>query len=240
MKRIQIVLPFLFCSYSANIFASTQSFLTQDFTRRKAYISTMTQDQIKKLRDDLKLKANNVKLSPRERWMAVTSFAAMPGDESLANLKSLAESPDWLVRNASLVATHQISSSEGRTLAIQQLSDPALVVRASALDILAQSIDSEDVRSQFWSFISDRKNFRRNQSLFVRSNALKALAKSPMKNEFRSFLELLDDKDPQMAGIAIQGLEKLTNRSFVSKGESLEAQKQKWKLFAKNPSDQKF
>lgn len=221
-------------------FASKPDFLKLDFNQRKAFAATMTQTQVDQLRQSLFAQAKDAKLSPKERWAAVTSLAAIPGSKSVTHLQQLSGSQDWIVRNASLVAAKEIAPEQAKQMAFQLLTDPALVVRSAAVSHLTDLIEAEDVRAEFWKFVSDRRNFRKEQSLFVRSNALKALAKNPSKNEFRNFLELLDDKDQQINQLAIQGLEKLSNRSFVSQGESLAQQKDKWKAFAKDPSSQKF
>lgn len=143
------------------------------------------------------------------RWKALMAASDAKGVLALKDILKAADSKEWFMRNAALVAVNSISVAEGEKLAQRLISDKALVVRSAAVQMLENSKD-RDVRNTLWVELNKDYNFKKQQSLWIRPQIVKILAKSPKDFELKDFVRLLDDKDMQVQPAAVAGLEKLT------------------------------
>ena len=161
------------------------------------------------------------------RWRALVLAARLLGSEIKGDIASASKSTDWFMRSASMMAANEISSDEGAALARRLVNDKALVVRSAAVDILGQTGEITD-RSLLWNIIKDPINMRKGQSLWIRSQALQLLARSPQKKEVSHFISLLKQNDLELQAISIQALEKVSDFQFGSSQDSIEEHRKRW------------
>ena len=81
----------------------------------------------------------------RLRWKALMSLALIGREESLPELELAASSPDWFMRDAALKAMVRVSPDAARTWARRFLSDPALVVRTTAVLSISELADKKSL-----------------------------------------------------------------------------------------------
>ncbi len=151
---------------------------------------------------------------------------------TLKDILKAADSKEWFMRNAALVAVNNISSLEGEKLAQKLISDKALVVRSAAVEVLQNSKDQE-IRNTLWVELNKDYNFKKKQSLWIRPQIVKILAKTPKDAEMRDFMKLLDDKDLEVHPAAVAGLEKLTGVKLGGGQESSSKLVGMWKDYLK-------
>ncbi len=115
-------------------------------------------------------------------------------------LKAL-KSKDWFLREAGLKTLVTVNPERAKIEARLVLQkDPAMLVRASAVTALKILKDTKS-ESVLWESLKDPRNFRKDQSLWIRPQIMATLIefKSNHKENFKSFY---DDKDPQVARLA--------------------------------------
>jgi hypothetical protein len=79
-----------------------------------------------------------------------------------------------------------------------------------------------------WKELGAAYNFRRGQSLWIRSQITKVLAQDPRSYEIPRFAGLLKDNDAQIPQYAVIALEKATNRVLGDGKLSLNDKKRLW------------
>jgi len=161
------------------------------------------------------------------RWRALVLAARLMGSQIKEDITSASKSNDWFMRSASMMAANEISHDEGALLARRLVNDKALVVRSAAVDILGQTGEGSD-RVLLWNIIRDPINVRKGQSLWIRSQALQLLSRSPQKKEISNFISLLKENDLELQAIAIQALEKVSDFQFGSSQDSIEHHRKRW------------
>jgi HEAT repeat protein len=150
--------------------------------------------------------ARSTNLSAQTRWAAM--HEALKEDLALVpEIKKDLKSKDWVLRTAAMSALNQFSTKDGQNAAKQLLSDKALVVRSSAVEIL--STDFTLNRSLLWSEIHQKRNFRKGQSLWIRGQIAKKLSADPQVYEKSQFQKLLNDSDFSVREIASESLAKI-------------------------------
>ncbi len=154
--------------------------------------------------------------SMRLRWRALMMAAETRREKATPDLLKAATHKQWFLRNAALVALSEFNNSEAQKLAKNLLKDKALVVRSAAVDVL-QVNPRPEVRDLLWEEMSEKRNFRNKESLWIRAQIVEALAQKPSDHELKMFTKLIDDKDERVQSAAVGGLEKLTG---VSLGEA--------------------
>lgn len=180
------------------------------------------------------------------RWKSVTLYAALKKEASLPMLTQWAKSPQWFLRNASLVAARTVSAEKAHDIALQLLQDKALVVRSAAVDVLSEDLKAED-RKTLWKEFSASYNFHRQQSLWIRGQILKTLANVPERSEKANFALALEDKDSRVYAQAVQALEKITKLKLGDnlqiknkvKIEDMEKKRALWIQWARNQEETK-
>jgi len=161
------------------------------------------------------------------RWRALVLAARLLGPKMKGDIVSASRSNDWFMRSASMMAANELSPDEGLTLARRMVHDKALVVRSAAVDILGQSEELTD-RNLLWNIIRDPINKRKGQSLWIRSQALQLLVRTPQKKEIPQFISLLKENDLELQALSIQALEKVSNFQFGSNQDSIEDHRKRW------------
>ena len=178
--------------------------------------------------------AKNINLPMSSRWKALLQASEIAEGDQLAKVMAFSKDKDWFMRNALLVALDKMGTDIVYDRAKELLTDKSLVVRSAAADILIR-LNNTDVRRIFSEELSKKYNFNGSASLWIRPQMLKHLAENPSAEERGFFVQILHEKDQQMASISTQVLEKLTgirfsgktNSEIISQWKSYAAQK-KW------------
>lgn len=143
------------------------------------------------------------------RWRSLLTLAMVGGRDVMPELEAALKSPDWFMRDAGLLALRKVDPRSAIRWSKILLSDPALVVRTSAVSTLRQLGDHSS-RDLLWEKLNSPQNFRGSQSLWVRHHIVQALADGAAKGEESKFLQLLADSDSRLHGPAGKALIKIT------------------------------
>ena len=178
--------------------------------------------------------AKNTSLPLSLRWKALLLASENATTQEIPLILEFSKDKDWFMRNATLVALEKMGTDIVYDKAKEMMTDKALVVRSAAAEILIK-LNSVDVRRIFSEELSKKYNFNGSASLWIRPQMLKHLAENPSAEERGFFVQILHEKDQQMASISTQALEKLTgirfsgktNSEIISQWKSYAAQK-KW------------
>jgi hypothetical protein len=136
-----------------------------------------------------------------QRWRATLAMAKIGHKESLVDLEQFLKSPTWYMRSASLLGMALVDSQLSQQKAKELLNrDPALLVRASALQVLSQKKEMD--REFLWKELHNPINFRRGQSLSIRTSILQLLSKHPLAEEKEKFALLAKDSHPEIKKIS--------------------------------------
>ena len=175
--------------------------------------------------------AKNPALSMATRWKALLQASDVAEGEQLNKILSFSKDKDWYMRNAALVALDKMGSDLVYDKAKELMDDKALVVRSAAADILMR-LQSSDVRRIFSKELSKNYNFNGKSSLWIRPQIMRYLTQKPQADEKSFFVQYLHDRDPAIASMSVDALEKLTQIRFESKDrKALVAQ---WKKYAQD------
>jgi len=147
--------------------------------------------------------------SMRLRWRALMMAAEGRREKSTPDLLKASVHKQWFMRNAALVALAEVNEPEAQKLAKKLLKDKALVVRSAAVDVL-QTSPRPEVRDLLWEEMNQKYNFRNQESLWIRSQIVEAMAMKPVDHELKLFSKFLNDKDMRVQSAAVGGMEKLT------------------------------
>jgi HEAT repeat protein len=147
--------------------------------------------------------------SMRLRWRALMMAAEGRREKSTPDLLKASVHKQWFMRNAALVALAEVNEPEAQKLAKKLLKDKALVVRSAAVDVLQKSPRPE-VRDLLWEEMNQKYNFRNQESLWIRSQIVEAMAQKPADHELKLFTKFLNDKDARVQAASVGGMEKLT------------------------------
>lgn len=165
------------------------------------------------------------------RWKSLTLFAQLQKEKSEAVLQKALTSKEWFLRNAALLAYDQVLPQKSISVATKMLSDKALVVRSAAVKVLAKKMDP-NLRETFWAELNQKRNFRKNQGLFIRGQILDVLSQNPQKSESPLFAQLLQESDVRLHQPAINALEQLTSKKMGAKADTLDQKRTKWLSWA--------
>lgn len=172
------------------------------------------------------------KASMEARWRAVTSVGAIGGVESIPEIERALKKNEWYMRSAGLVAMSNVNRKSAIYWARKLLSDKALVVRAAAVETLAELKDTE-ASSVLWQKLYAKENFKNGQSLFVRKRIVETLAQLNQSGSESKFIEVLGDKDKSLHPSAILALERMTQIRFSDLG-SIPLQRERWQAWWKD------
>ena len=162
---------------------------------------------------DLKKMAFSSQHPMNLRWKALMGMAEAQKQKSVKDLLVAANHKEWFMRNGALMAMVHADSHEAVRLARQLLSDKALVVRSAAVEVLSEDLTSEN-RDILWEQLEKPINFKREQSLWIRPQIVRALADQPLSSEKIYFAQLLNEKEAEIQKEAIRGLEALTGKKL--------------------------
>ncbi len=171
------------------------------------------------------------------RWKALTLASALKSEQVLPELELSLQAPEWFMRNAALLSLEKYHPKRAKTAAVALLKDKALVVRSAAVQVLAKQMDAK-TRDLFWEELNSPKNFRRKQSLWIRSQMLSSLAQNPESHETAMFLKSLQESDVKIQASAVKAMEKLTKSTLGAKKDlAIGAKRELWIKWAKARSN---
>lgn len=150
------------------------------------------------------------------RWKSLTLAAQINKEKAQEPLSKALKSQEWFMRNAALVAYREVFPEKTVAIATELLKDKALVVRSAAVESLPPLM-TDEVRDRLWEELHQDYNFRKKQSLWVRSLILQKLAATPRSKEASLFVRALKEPDERLHSHAIQALEKISSLKLGTK-----------------------
>lgn len=175
--------------------------------------------------------AKNPALSMATRWRALLQASDVAEGAELNKILSFTKDKDWYMRNAALVALDKMGTDLVYDKAKELMSDKALVVRSAAADILMR-LQNSDIRRIFSKELAKNYNFNGKSSLWIRPQMMRYLTQKPQADERGFFVQYLHDRDPVVAAMSVDALEKLTQVRFDAKDrKGLISQ---WKKYAQD------
>ncbi len=158
----------------------------------------------------LKRKAFSDSFDMSERWKSIVEMSQIQHKDRLPDLKKALKSQTWYIRNAALLALDKMDANLAEAEAIKLLSDPALVVRSAAVEVLAKRMRSSALaRKSLWEELNDKQNMIQKESLWIRPQIIQHLAKFPVLAEKSRFQALLSDSSAQVQDIARNALNQI-------------------------------
>lgn len=161
------------------------------------------------------------------RWRAVTAVGRIGRRESLPEIERALRHNDWFMRNAGLVALARIDRNAAIDWAHRLVSDKALVVRAAAVETMADLRDTSAV-PVLWKKLNAPENFHRNQSLFIRRRIVEALAILAKAGDESKFIGVLNDPDQTLHPLAVMALEKTTKSVLGASKDPTPVRRELW------------
>lgn len=195
---------FIICLISV-VFAAPQTKIQFERSELKHALQQDRLADVKKMGPQGYKELRQIMLSDTEpmerRWQAILAMAKIGREESRLDLEQNLKNPTWFVRSASLLGLSLIQAEVGEQKAKEAMSrDRALLVRATALQVLSQSKKLD--RSFLWKELHNPINFHQGRSLSLRTSIVKVLAQNPKKGENEKFSFLLKEADPEIRQIS--------------------------------------
>lgn len=152
------------------------------------------------------------------RWQSLIRAAELAGPEQIAQISAFAKSTDWYMRNAALVALEKIDTSYAIDQAKILVQDKALVVRSAAVEMLAKK-NTLEIRRIFADELNKGYNYSGKQSLWIRPQMMKVIAKFVSQDDRQFLAKYLFDSDKKVAAISATALEKISSIRFDDKNK---------------------
>ena len=169
--------------------------------------------------------------SLQARWRSITTMGRLDAIGYRAQIDRALVSPEWFMRNAALIALLADERTRAVSWSVRMLEDRALVVRTQAVRNLI-GLNAAEAEPMLWKQIGDRRNYKGEESLWIRGHIAEALARLTLTNQgssrTREFQRLLMDPDERLHRWAILGLENSTGYKLSDRKEPTEIQRQKW------------
>lgn len=144
--------------------------------------------------------------SMKIRWRGMMALVRIDKKKAEKELPKFIENKSWYIRNAALIALNEFDPSLSAKYAEKLISDPALVVRSAAVDILKHNMNQQR-RDLLWEEFHQARNIHGKSNLWIRSQILEILAKNPRPLERKLFEVIAAQKNVELAKIAKSALE---------------------------------
>lgn len=163
------------------------------------------------------------------RWRAITTMGKWDALEFRPELDRALVSPEWFMRNSALIALLNDERTRAISWSMKMLEDRSLVVRTQAVRNLI-GLSAVESEPHLWKALNDKRNFRGDESLWIRAHIAEALARlaSHDPRASKNFHRLLIDRDERLHRWAIIGLETSTGMKMSDRKEAIEVRRQKW------------
>lgn len=146
-------------------------------------------------------------LSMEQRWAAYHQALKKNPNDSYEIAKKAINSKDWYLREAGLKTYMALNPNKAKKYARDLFkNDPSLLVRSSALNAL-RILNDTSSEKLLWQSLNDPKNFRGDQSLWIRPKIVSTLLDFKLIDK-KQFEKLKSDKDPQIVNMAHLALKK--------------------------------
>ena len=172
-------------------------------------------------------RAKNEKLTMNERWSALLQASNFASRTEVSEIQKFAQSKEWYLRNAALVALKRINPELAQQEAVKLLSDKALVVRSAAVEVVAEKMTDRN-KTALVSELNKAYNFNRNSSLWIRKQILEKVAAIATAKDQNLFVKTLFDQDKKISELSANTLEKLTGKK-IARNKFV----QNWRAYAK-------
>ena len=143
------------------------------------------------------------------RWNALMSIARLHPQKSTPYIRQALHHSSWFFKNAGLIAMEMVNPQRAVVYAVRFLEHPSLVLRTASVEVIRRQKAVQHT-SLLWNQLSDKKNFRKGQSLWIRRYIVQALSSFSKPSDTQRFLVLLEDPDPNVRSIALQTIHQLT------------------------------
>lgn len=207
-----LYLIFLMCSYAAP-HTETVSAQGISYTQVRRLIQFEgREDVLKKMGPEGYKHLRTLMMSPEEevddRWKATLTLAKIGGEDSVPDLQSALQHNDWFMRSAGLLAMALAQRDLAEEKAKELLhADPALLVRATALQVFAQR---KNVDKDFlWAEIYNPINFSNGHGLPLRVSILKVLELHVNAADTAKLTALMRENNSEIQTIAKASLAKI-------------------------------
>lgn len=161
------------------------------------------------------------------RWASLMTFTKIGGKQTVPVLKKAGQDHEWFMRNAALIALNEVAPNDAADLARKLLTDKAMVVRSAAAETLGNLKDYSAV-NLLWDELWRKRNFRQEQSLWVRKNIVKSLAALSQRGDEVRWMQVLVDNDRTLYPYAIESLERIVGLQLGKKTDSVAIKKDFW------------
>ncbi len=169
--------------------------------------SIPTESKVKSAKGNLNSIVFNSNYSLEARWDAYHQIVTKDKTQSIPLARKAVKSKDWFLREAGLKTFVALKPDEAKSIARDMLKkDPSMLVRAQALSAIKILKDKES-EPLLWNSLNDPKNFRGDQSLWIRPKIVATLMEFKL-GSYEQYRTLLEDKDPQIQRLARQALKK--------------------------------
>lgn len=183
------------------------------FEGREEVLKKMGPEAYKHLRELMMSSDEDVE----DRWRATMALAKIGGEDSVPDLQSALNHNDWFMRSAGLLglALAKRDLAEEKAKGILH-SDPALLVRAAALQVLAQQKKVD--KDLLWAEMYNPINFSNGKSLPFRLSLLKVLEQHVTASDAAKLTALMREDNSDIQSIAKLSLAKIYQDKAVVKG----------------------
>lgn len=186
-------------------------------------------------RPALEIVARDDQADARQRWVAIRVMGQTGSKDALAPLLALCKDPMPAIRAAAAAALGDLGFYEASGTLMELIKDPAIMVRAEAASALGKLGDERSAVA-LERALSDRSNYYRGSSLWVRTRYVQALGQIGAWSSIPALIACLDDQDPAVVAAALISLKQIVGYDF-SEGRSSEEHIEAWRRWA---ASQKF
>jgi HEAT repeat protein len=171
------------------------------------------------------------KQTPRnQRWIAIRALGPIKDDASRVALLRFLADADAGARMAALGALGDRGDTSLSGYVAARLTDPALLVRAAAVDALGKLKDPATL-SDLERALQDPTNHYRGASLWLRREVVEAMGSIGTDAAVPPLARALDDKDLDVASAAVDALEKIAGFSYAE-GRTSDQEREAWRRWA--------
>ncbi len=157
----------------------------------------------------------------QKRWKSFMLLTEIKGKSSFTDIKKALMSKTWFMRSAGLTALEKVDPLAANKWAYAKLqSDPALMVRMKALEILKDETNHK-VTELFWEKLNSADSRHKNKSLWIRGDIARILVARAQKKDLTRWVQLLHESDVEMQKIASVALSKIHKGSEAGTNVSL-------------------
>jgi len=161
------------------------------------------------------------------RWRSLTALARLNRAKAQPLVEKALASDDWFMRNAAVVSLPSMEREFALTWSEKMISDPALVVRTSAVQNILR-LSGRRSEALLWQKLNAKENFRNGESLWIRRHIARTLAEFAKPGKEAQYIQMLNDHDARLHPFAIRALERITGRQPDSPNDPLAVRRTKW------------